>query len=116
MQSWTCVGSNGGVCPAPASGLGDINEQVDLPVGGVVTFSARVRVDLSTPDGVVISNTANIGPAPGMTDTCFCNNTDTDDDSIINNGRDSVFNRQIKVTSTPVTRPSRVPSGWKARP
>ncbi|MCU0756955.1 MAG: DUF11 domain-containing protein, partial [Xanthomonadales bacterium] len=36
--SWTCVGAGGGTCTA--SGSGNINDSVNLPVGGSVTFTA----------------------------------------------------------------------------
>ena len=35
--SWTCVGVGGGACPA--SGVGNINAAVSLPVGAAVTFT-----------------------------------------------------------------------------
>lgn len=39
--TWTCQGNNGGSCPQ--SGNGPINERVDLPPGGVVTFTLNAE-------------------------------------------------------------------------
>src|SRR6185295_17190084 len=36
--TWTCVGAGGGTCTA--AGAGNINDTVNLPVGGSVTYTA----------------------------------------------------------------------------
>ena len=36
--TWTCVGAGGGTCTA--SGSGNINDTVNLPAGGSVTYTA----------------------------------------------------------------------------
>ena len=41
--SWTCVGTGGGTCTA--SGSGDINDSVTLPVGATVTYTLTGTVD-----------------------------------------------------------------------
>ncbi|MCB1606317.1 MAG: hypothetical protein KDI71_05000, partial [Xanthomonadales bacterium] len=54
--TWTCSGAGGGSCPA--SGSGNINALVNLPVGGTATFNASCTI-LSTATGM-LSNTATI--------------------------------------------------------
>ena len=71
--TWTCLGS-GGSCSA-ASGTGNINTTVNLPVGGTVTFTATAEV---APGAVgVIVNTANVEP-PATADPTSASATDTD--------------------------------------
>ncbi len=54
--TWTCSGAGGGSCPA--SGTGNINATVNLPVGGTATFNATCTI-ASTATGT-LSNTATI--------------------------------------------------------
>ena len=49
--TWTCAGSNGGVCGA-ASGNGDIDQDVDLPVGGSVTYVVTGFASVVTQAGI----------------------------------------------------------------
>ena len=42
--TWTCVGAGGGTCTA--SGSGNINDTVNLPVGASVTYTATLRDQL----------------------------------------------------------------------
>jgi|GEM_PF-4643920 len=55
---WTCMGLDGGNCSS-ASGSGDLDELVDLPIGGAVLFEicADLRVYI---EGGNISNTATV--------------------------------------------------------
>ncbi|RKZ66090.1 MAG: hypothetical protein DRQ48_11040, partial [Gammaproteobacteria bacterium] len=55
--TWTCIGTDGGVCNA--GGAGDIDETVDLPSGATVTFTATATVDPGT-TGVTLENTATV--------------------------------------------------------
>lgn len=63
FTSWTCAGSNGGVCPA-ASGSGAISGNATLPAGpgggagGFVTFT--VNATLGATQCTVVSNSASI--------------------------------------------------------
>jgi uncharacterized repeat protein (TIGR01451 family) len=61
--NWTCAAGNGAVCGAP-NGTGDINQNVDLPVSGMVTFTVGSTV--TTSDTVV--NTATVTAPAGITD------------------------------------------------
>ena len=77
--TWTCVGATGGVC-ANATGTGDIDELVDLPVGGTVTFTVTGTVD-ATATGT-IDNTASIVPPGTVDDPQPGNDTATDTDAL----------------------------------
>lgn len=77
--SWTCAGSNGGTCSA--AGSGDINETVDLPAGGSVTFTASCQLAI-TASGT-LSNTAEITAPAGMTDPDTSDNSSTDTTTIL---------------------------------
>lgn len=75
--SWTCVGAGGGTCTAgPAAG--DINDNVNLPVGGSVTYSATC--DISASATGTLSNTATVNSA--ITDPDPANNSATDIDTL----------------------------------
>src|SRR6185436_17516099 len=41
--TWTCTGAGGGTCPA--SGSGNINNAVNITVGGTVTFTATGTIN-----------------------------------------------------------------------
>ena len=71
--SWTCAAGVGGACPA--SGSGDLNETVDLAVGGSVTFTVTATVTATTG---TITNTAQIDAPIGATDPDTLNNSATD--------------------------------------
>jgi len=71
--TWTCVASAGGSCPA--SGTGNINAAVNLPVGGTATFTVTASVSGSATG--TLSNTATITPPPGVDDPDPSNNTST---------------------------------------
>ncbi|HXT20049.1 MAG TPA: DUF11 domain-containing protein, partial [Thermoanaerobaculia bacterium] len=85
--TWTCVGSGGGTCTA--SGSGDIDDPVNLPVGASVTYTASCTISPSATGS--ISNTANVavcgaGPVPpgcpAISDPDLTNNSATDTDSL----------------------------------
>ncbi len=72
--TFTCVGTGGGTCPA--SGSGNINALVNLPVGATVTFSITVSVTMN-PTGP-LENTATITPPASVTDPNPGNSSATD--------------------------------------
>jgi uncharacterized repeat protein (TIGR01451 family) len=76
--SWTCVGAGGGTCTA--AGAGDINDTVNLPVGGSVTYTLTGTIDASATGG--LSNTATVTAPDGMTDPVPGNNSATDTDTL----------------------------------
>ncbi len=76
--TWTCAGAGGGTCTA--NGAGNINDTVNLPVGGSVTYSASCPID---PAAVgTLANTATIAVAGGVTDPNPANNSATDSDTL----------------------------------
>jgi uncharacterized repeat protein (TIGR01451 family) len=75
--SWTCVSTGGASCTV--SGVGDIADSVNLPVGGVVTFTATCMVDQSATG--TVTNTATV-EAPMVEDSNPANNTATDIDHV----------------------------------
>jgi uncharacterized repeat protein (TIGR01451 family) len=77
--TWTCSGALGGTCNA--SGSNNINELVNLPNGGSVTFSATCSVPASTASGTSIMNTATVTPPAGVPDPLLTNNDATDTDT-----------------------------------
>lgn len=72
--SWTCVGSNDGVCSA--AGNGDIEDTVDLPVGGIVTYT--MDCDIAEDASGQVFNKATVLPPAGLTDTDASNDSQTD--------------------------------------
>ncbi len=76
--TWSCVGSGGGQCAA-SGGAAPINELVDLPVGGSVTFTLTGAVDPGLATDLV--NTATVVVPPGVTDPNPSDNVATDTDS-----------------------------------
>jgi uncharacterized repeat protein (TIGR01451 family) len=77
--NWTCLGADGGTCAA--SGSGNINQTVDLPVGGILLFSATCAIAGSATG--VLSNTATLFAPAGIIDPALGNNSATDSDTLI---------------------------------
>ncbi|MDY7095069.1 MAG: beta-propeller fold lactonase family protein [Acidobacteriota bacterium] len=71
---WTCAASGGADC-GTASGAGNLNQTVDLPVGGEVVYSVTGVVDASAP--AVLTNTAQVNPPSGTVDPTPGNAIDT---------------------------------------
>ena len=71
--SWTSDG------PTP-SGTGDINDLVDVPVGGIVTYTVVATVAPDARGTVVVS--ASVSAPVGVTETDPGNNTDEDIDTL----------------------------------
>jgi uncharacterized repeat protein (TIGR01451 family) len=80
--SWTCAGASSGTCTA--SGSGNINDTVNLPVGASVTYTVSAKVDLGARGS--LANTATVASAGGITDPILSNNLTTDIDTIIADG------------------------------
>jgi uncharacterized repeat protein (TIGR01451 family) len=77
--TWTCVGAGGGTCTA--SGSGNINDAVNLPAGGSVTYTVSGTVAAGTTG--TLSNTATVAAPGGVTDPTPGNNTATDTDTVV---------------------------------
>ncbi len=71
--TWTCNCGTG-------SGTGSINELVDIPVGGSVTFVVDVDVDPAARG--TITNPIAVSAPVGVTDTDPANNSDSDTDTL----------------------------------
>jgi uncharacterized repeat protein (TIGR01451 family) len=72
--TWTCVG------PCTSSGSGALNDVVDLPVGGSVTYTVNAVIASSATG--TLNNTATAAAASGTTDSNPVNNTATDVDTL----------------------------------
>src|SRR6201999_3314564 len=68
--TWTCVGAGGGTCPASASG--NLNDTVNLPSGGSVTYTASCTISAAATG--TLSNTATVSAPAGVTDPTPGNN------------------------------------------
>ncbi|HET7842568.1 MAG TPA: Ig-like domain repeat protein [Xanthomonadales bacterium] len=83
--SWTCRAELSTVpCPPVASGTGDIDIAIDLPVGGVLRFDLTATVAGAT--GAFVVNTATIATPAGTTSLDATNDASTDQDAIVPNG------------------------------
>lgn len=76
--SWTCAGSGGGTCTA--AGSGNINDVVNLPIGGSVTYTASCTISPSATG--TIANTATVSLPGGFNDPDTGNNSATDTDTV----------------------------------
>ncbi|MCI0702618.1 MAG: hypothetical protein L0241_16160 [Planctomycetia bacterium] len=79
--TWTSSAS-GGATGNTASGSGNINETLNLPVGSLVTYTVTATVDPNAANGTTISNTATITTPSGTTDNAPSNNTATDTNTV----------------------------------
>jgi uncharacterized repeat protein (TIGR01451 family) len=75
---WSCTGASGGTCPA--SGAGNLNATVSLPVGATVTFTANGLLDPAATG--TLSNTAQVAAPTSVVDLDAANNSATDLDTI----------------------------------
>ncbi len=76
--TWTCVGAGGGTCTA--SGSGNINDTVNLPSGGNITYTASCTISAAATG--VLANTATVTAPAGVTDPTPGNNSATDTDTL----------------------------------
>jgi uncharacterized repeat protein (TIGR01451 family) len=76
--TWTCAGAGGGTCAA--SGSGNINNTVNLPSGGSVTYTASCTISAAATG--TLSNTATVTAPAGVTDPTPGNNSATDSDTL----------------------------------
>ena len=77
--TWTCVGAGGATCTA--AGSGNINNTVNLPTGGSVTYTASCSIGASATG--TLSNTATVAAPGGVTDPNAANNSATDTDTLV---------------------------------
>jgi len=74
---WTAIYTGG--ASGTASGTGSINEIVNMPKGGVVTYTYIINVPSSKTGNFI--NTANVSVPTGFTDPTPANNTASDSDT-----------------------------------
>jgi uncharacterized repeat protein (TIGR01451 family) len=72
--TWSCAAAGGAACGVPPDGTGDINQAVNLPVGGMVTYTVTGTV---TVDDTVV-NTATVTAPAGVTEPLPGNNQAVD--------------------------------------
>jgi uncharacterized repeat protein (TIGR01451 family) len=77
--TWTCGGAGGGTCTG--AGTGDINDTVNLPAGGSVTYILTGTVTAGTTGS--LSNTATVTAPGAVTDPDPADNSATDTDTVI---------------------------------
>ena len=71
--------------PAPPAGSGNINDTVNLPAGGSVTYTASCTISASATGSLI--NTATVSAPAGVTDPNPANNSATDTDTLVPSGR-----------------------------
>lgn len=76
--TWTCTTTGGGTCAA--SGTGNINELVNMPVGSTVKYTATAQISPSATG--TLSNTATVAAVSPTVDPDMSHNSDTDTDTI----------------------------------
>jgi len=74
-----------------ASGIGNINDTVNMPAASKITYTAKGKV--STAATGTIANTAEVTAPSGVTDPNTANNSATDSDT-------TIFKADLKVTIT----------------
>ena len=77
--TWTCSGSGGALCPT-ASGSGNINQNIDLPAGGMLSYELTATV-LAT-EGMTVTNTATVALPAGLNDINPADNSASDSDPV----------------------------------
>jgi uncharacterized repeat protein (TIGR01451 family) len=95
--TWTCVGALGGACTA--SGSGSINDTVNLPAGGSVTYTVSATINPAATG--TLSNTATVATAAGVTDPTPGNNSATDSDILAPQADLSITKTDGVTTATP---------------
>jgi uncharacterized repeat protein (TIGR01451 family) len=93
--TWTCAGAAGGTCTA--SGSGNVNDMVNLPVGGSVTYTATCPISGAASGS--LTNTATVAAAAGVTDPTPGNNSATDTDTILSAQADLSITKTDGVTN-----------------
>ncbi|NCD72372.1 T9SS type B sorting domain-containing protein [Mucilaginibacter agri] len=98
--TWTAVYANG--ASGAASGTNDINEIVNIPSGGTVTYTVVVPIPANQKSPTFVT-TANITAAGGITDATTINNTAVDTDTQNSQADLSISNTDGQNTYTPGT-------------
>ena len=96
--TWTCVGAGGGTCTA--NGSGSINDSVNLPMGGSVSYTASCAISAGAAGSLV--NTATVSTAGGVTEVNAGNNSAADTDTITAAGVVGVLSADLNFGSLTV--------------
>src|SRR4029077_14608955 len=95
--TWTCVGADGGTCTA--SGSGNINDTVNLPKTGSVTYTAGCNISAAATGTLV--NTATVATSASVTDPTPGNNSATDTDTLSPQANLGITNTDGAPSATP---------------
>ena len=95
--TWVCVGAGGGTCTA--GGAGNINDVVNLPSGGSVTYTVNATISAAATG--TLSNTATVTPPGGVTDPNPGNNSATDTDTLTAQSDVAITKTDGVTTATP---------------
>ena len=93
--TWTCVGAGGGTCTA--AGSGNINDSVNLPAGGSVTYTVSATINASATG--TLTNTATVTSA--VNDPVPANNSATDSDTLTPQADLAITKTDGVTTATP---------------
>lgn len=77
--NWTCAGAGGATCTA--SGSGNINDTINLPVGSWATYTVNITIAAGASGDM--TNTTSVSLPVGITDPVPGNNMATDTDQFI---------------------------------
>ncbi len=97
--NWTCATAGGASCTA--AGMGNINDVVNVPVGGTATYTVTATINAAATG--VISNTASVTPPGGVTDPNMANNSSTDTDTLTPQANLSITKTDGFLTAVPGT-------------
>lgn len=100
---WTCTPVQGASCPA-AAGAGSIDQQVDLPVDGVLRYVFNARV--VAPEGANLTNTASVATPAGVMDLDDVDNVASDSDPVLS---DVIYRDGFESPPRPISVPLRAP-------
>jgi uncharacterized repeat protein (TIGR01451 family) len=99
---WTCIGSGGGLCTA--AGAGDIDDEVDLPGGAMVTYTVECTVAPGA--GGIVTNTVSVTPPADVDDPDPSNDSDSAEFVVLEIGSCGVFNdrflQDLTITTTEI--------------
>jgi uncharacterized repeat protein (TIGR01451 family) len=77
--TWICTANGGGTCTA--SGIGNINDTINLPAGAMATYTLTGTLSPSATGS--LSNTVTVTPPVGFVDPNLADNSATDTDTIV---------------------------------
>jgi uncharacterized delta-60 repeat protein/uncharacterized repeat protein (TIGR01451 family) len=95
-SSWTCVAAGGATCTA-GSVVGDINDVINLPIGGTATYTATCSIDTGAVG--TLDNTATVALPGGAGDPVPGNNSATDSDTLGGSADLSTSKQAVSVPS-----------------